>query len=96
MFGIPGSGLSQKVRVNARKQFTIMTVTTHSARITGPLTYAKADSAKANIPIGACLVEQISGGLVNIVYGATGQSSAALPVEDVEAAAKQGHLVLLG
>lgn len=72
-----------------------MTVITHSARITGPLTYAKADGAKAKIPFGACLVEQISGALVNVIWGANGESSAALSVEDVQAAAKQGHLVLL-
>lgn len=72
-----------------------MTVITHSARITGPLTYAKADGATARIPVGACLVEQTSGSQVNIIWGANGQSSAAIPVQDVQAAAKQGHLVLL-
>ncbi len=72
-----------------------MTTTTHSARITGPLTYAKAGGAKSRIPLGPCLVEQISGSLVDIIWGANGQSSVALPVEEVEAAAKQGHLVLL-
>ena len=72
-----------------------MTVITHSARITGPLTYARSDGAKAKIPVGACLVEQISGSQVNIIWGASGQSSAALPVEDVQDATQQGHLVLL-
>lgn len=69
--------------------------TTHSARVTGPLTYAKAGGATSRIPLGPCLVEQISSSLVDIIWGANGQSSAALPVEQVEAAAKQGHLVLL-
>lgn len=72
-----------------------MTVSTHSARITGPLTYAKAGGEIGRIPLGPCLVEQISGSLIDIIWGANGQSSAALPVEEVEAAAKQGHLVLL-
>jgi len=72
-----------------------MTITTHSARITGPLTYAKPGGTTSQIPLGPCLVEQISGSLVDIIWGAHGQSSAALPVEDVEAAARQGHLVLL-
>lgn len=72
-----------------------MTITTHNARITGSLTYATAGGAKASIPLGPCLVEQISASLVDIVWGANGQRSAALPVEVVEAAAKQGHLVLL-
>lgn len=79
----------------ARYRFTRMTITTHNARVTGTLTYAKAGGALARIPLGPCLVEQISGSLVDIIWGANGQSSAALPVEDVEAAAKQGHLVLL-
>ncbi len=72
-----------------------MTITSHSARITGPVTYAKANGAITHIPIGPCLVEQVSGSLVDVIWGANGQSSAALPVDDVEAAAKQGHLVLL-
>ncbi len=56
----------------------------------------KQDSgAPTRIPLGPCLVEQISGSLVDIIWGANGQSSAVLPVEDVEAAAQQGHLVLL-
>lgn len=72
-----------------------MTVTSHSARITGPLSYTKGDGAIRRIPLGPCLVEQISGSLVDIIWGANGQRSAALPVKEVEAAAKQGHLVLL-
>jgi len=72
-----------------------MTVTTHSARITGPLTYARADGAKTQIPLGPCLVEQISSSLVDIIWGENGQSSAALPVVEVKAAAKQGHLLVL-
>jgi len=72
-----------------------MTPTTHSARITGPLTYAKGDGSIRRIPLGPCLVEQINGSLVDIIWGAKGQSSVVLPLKEVEAAAKQGHLVLL-
>lgn len=72
-----------------------ITITTHSARITGPVSYAKPDGAKSHIPLGPCLVEQVSGNRVDIIWGARGQSSAALPLEEVEAAAKHGHLVLL-
>ena len=72
-----------------------ISITTHSARITGPVSYAKPDGAKSHIPLGPCLVEQVSGNRVDIIWGARGQSSAALPVEEVEAAAKHGHLVLL-
>lgn len=72
-----------------------MTITTHNGRITGTLIYAKADGAKALIPLGPCMVEQTSAGLVDIVWGANGQRFAALSVEVVEAAAKHGQLVLL-
>ncbi len=41
-------------------------------------------------------IEQIDDRLVGIIWGARGQSSAALPVEDVKAAADVGNLVLLG
>jgi hypothetical protein len=84
-----------KSSVNTRKQFSNMTSTTHNARITGPMTYATAGGEKALIPLGPCLVEQTSAVSVDIVWGANGERFAALPVEVVEAAAKQGHLVLL-
>ena len=72
-----------------------MTSTTHSARVTGPLPYAKSDGKTGNIPIGPCLIEQIDDRLVDIIWGGRGQSSAALPVEDIKAAADLGNLVLL-
>ena len=72
-----------------------MTTTTHSARVTGPLPYAKSDGKTGNVPIGPCLIEQIDDRLVDIIWGAHGQSSAALPVEDVKAAAHVGNLVVL-
>ena len=69
--------------------------TTHSARITGPVAYVKDDGKTASIPIGPCLVQQIDDRLVDIIWGAHGQRSAALPLEDVEAATDLGNLVLL-
>ena len=72
-----------------------MPMTTHSARITGPVMYAKPDGTMSEIPLGPCLVEQIGQDLVDIVWGAQGQSSASLPVDEVEAAAERGNLVLL-
>ena len=72
-----------------------MTSTTHSARVTGPFPYARSDGKTGNIPMGPCLIEQIDDRLVDIIWGANGQSSAALPVEDVKAAADEGNLVLL-
>ncbi len=71
-----------------------MTIT-HSARITGPVPYARDDGKTGNIPMGPCLIEQIDDRLVDIIWGARGQSSAALPVEDVKAAADVGNLVML-
>lgn len=72
-----------------------MTITTHSARITGPVMYAKPDGRQSRIPLGPCLVEQTGVNQVDIIWGANGQSSAVLPVKEVEAAAEQGHLLLL-
>ena len=69
--------------------------TTRSARITGPVAYTPDDGKTANIPIGPCLIEQIDDRLVDIIWGANGQRSAALPLEDVEAATGHGNLVLL-
>lgn len=72
-----------------------MVLTSHSARITGPVFYATPSGEKSNIPLGPCLVEQIDAHLVDIIWGRSGQSCAALSVEDVAAAADKGHLVLL-
>ena len=74
---------------------TPTTPTIHNARITGPVTYARPDGKQSRIPLGPCLVEQMSVDTVDIIWGARGQSSAALPVQEVEAATQQGHLVLL-
>ncbi len=74
---------------------SIMTMTTHTARITGPVTYLAANGRRANIPLGPCMVERMGGPLTDIVWGTRGQSSAALPSEAVQAAQDLGHLVLL-
>jgi hypothetical protein len=72
-----------------------MIVTTHSARITGPVPYLASGGLKNHIPLGPCLVEQVDGHLVDIIWGTSGQLSAALPLDEVKAAEEQGHLVLL-
>jgi len=72
-----------------------MDITTHRARITGPVSYRAGTGRKQNIPIGPCLLERAGGRSVDIVWGARGQSSVALPVEEIEAAQNHGHLVLL-
>lgn len=68
---------------------------THSARITGPVAYVASSGKELTIPLGPCLVEQGGGALVDIIWGTSGQNSAALPVEAVTSAADSGHLVLL-
>jgi hypothetical protein len=72
-----------------------MHITTQRARIVGPVSYRAGTGRKQNIPIGPCLLEGLGGRSVDIIWGARGQSSVALPVEEIEAAKDQGHLVLL-
>jgi hypothetical protein len=73
----------------------VMDITTHRARITGPVSYLSGKGRKQHIPIGPCLVESLGGRSIDIIWGARGQSSVALPIEEVEAAKGHGHLVLL-
>jgi hypothetical protein len=70
-------------------------LTTHRARITGPVGFRTGSGRKQNIPIGPCLVESMGGRSIDIIWGARGQSSVALPVEVVKAARDDGNLVLL-
>jgi hypothetical protein len=72
-----------------------MDITTHRARITGPVAYLSGNGRKQNIPIGPCLVEILGGQSIDIIWGTRGQSSVALPIEAIEAAQDHGHLVLL-
>lgn len=72
-----------------------MDITTHRARITGPVPYVAGSGRKQNIPMGPCLLESMGGRNVDIIWGVRGQSSAALSVEEIEAAKDLGHLVLL-
>lgn len=72
-----------------------MALTTHSARITGPVSYIGSAGRPDSIPLGPCLVEQSDGRAVDIVWGANGQKSAALSAEAMEEAENCGHLVLI-
>lgn len=72
-----------------------MDIKSHRARITGPVSYRAGTGRKQRIPIGPCLVESLGGRSIDIVWGTRGQSSVALPIEDIEAARNDGHLVLL-
>jgi len=72
-----------------------MDISTRCARITGPVSYRAGTGRKQSIPIGPCLVESIGGPSIDIIWGARGQSSVALPVKEIEAAQHHGHLVFL-
>jgi len=72
-----------------------MDMSTHRARITGPVPYLAGSGRKQNIPIGPCLIESLGGRSVDIIWGVRGQSSVALPLEEIEAAKHSGRLVLL-
>lgn len=72
-----------------------MAHTTHSGRITGPVHYFGVEGREAVIPLGPCLVEQLNGRSVDIVWGESGDETAALSVEALEAAEDNGHLIVL-
>ena len=77
------------------KAIVSMTITTRSARITGPVSYTAEGGTARNIPLGPCLIEQVTDQSVDIIWGARGQRSAALPLREVEAARAIGNIVLL-
>jgi hypothetical protein len=72
-----------------------MDTTTHHARITGPISYLAGSGRTQTIPMGPCLVERLGGRSIDIIWGAQGQSSIALPLDEILAAQDHGHLVLL-
>ena len=72
-----------------------MDITTHLARITAPISYLESSGRQLYIPIGPCLVEQVDDRSIDIIWGAQGQRSAALPMEAIEAAQDSGALVLI-
>jgi hypothetical protein len=72
-----------------------MQITTHSARITGPLAYLAAGGKMRHIPIGPCLLERTDDGSIDVIWGANGQSSAALPATVIQAAHEDGILQLV-
>jgi hypothetical protein len=78
-----------------RRKEPVMEFTTHRARITGPVSYLCGNGRRLTIPIGPCLVESLGGRSIDIIWGTRGQSSVALPVEEIKAAQDHGHLVLI-
>ena len=73
-----------------------MSRTTYSARITGPLHYTTSSGKQADVPLGPCLIEQIDGQKVDIVWGPSGEKCAELAFKELEAAEECGNIVVLG
>ena len=67
----------------------------HNARIIEPLDYLASDGRQSNIPVGPCLIEEIPGAKVEIIWGANGENSTTLPQEDMRCAEQSGLLLLL-
>jgi hypothetical protein len=86
--------LSHSIERHAQGE-RLIDITTHHARITGPLSYLSGKGRKQTIPVGPCLVECIGGRSIDIIWGERGQRSVALPIEEIQAAPDHGHLVLL-
>jgi hypothetical protein len=72
-----------------------MAHTTHSGRITGPVHYLGSGGHESIIPLGPCLVEQFDDRSADIFWGDTGDKTAAMSSEALEAADDSGHLVVL-
>jgi hypothetical protein len=72
-----------------------MNISTHRARVTGPISYLAGSGRRQRIPIGPCLIENMGGHAIDVIWGQRGQSSVALSIEEIESAKSNGHLVLL-
>lgn len=72
-----------------------MTHATHIARVTGPITFTAVNGRERTIPLGPCLVEELSDQVADIVWGQTGEESVVLPMREIESAEQTGKLVLL-
>ena len=68
---------------------------THTARVTGPITFADPNGRTHTIPIGPCLIEELDGDRVDLVWGPAGERSAVLASTEAERAEREGRLVLL-
>lgn len=68
---------------------------THSARVTDPIPFIAPNGRKRTIPVGPCLIEELDGDRVDLVWGSAGEKSAVLPASETERARRQGKLVLL-
>lgn len=68
---------------------------THSARVIDPIEFVAPNGRKRKIPVGPCLVEELEGDLVDLIWGPTGERSAVLPSTEAERAERDGKLVML-
>ncbi len=71
-----------------------MAHTTHGGRITGPVHYSGEGGQDAVIPLGPCLVEQLDERSVEVIWGDSGDETAALSFEALQRAEDRGHLVV--
>jgi len=72
-----------------------MEPTLRNARVVGPVPYLKDGGKRVHIPLGPCLIEPVDGQRFDVIWGASGQRSAMLSMQDLETATSSGHLVLL-
>lgn len=70
-------------------------LSTHTARVIDPIRFVAPNGRARTIPIGPCLLEELEGDLVDIVWGPAGEKSAVLPTTEAETAEREGKLVLL-
>ena len=68
---------------------------THSARVIDPITFVAPNGRTRTIPVGPCLIEELEGDLIDLVWGPAGEKSAVLPTTEAERAEREGRLVLL-
>mgnify|MGYP006190331553 FL=1 len=72
-----------------------MDITHHMARVIGPVAYRSITGHTQTVPISPCLIERLAGSSVDVIWGASAQSSAVIPMEDIDEARAFGFLVLL-
>ena len=67
---------------------------THNARVIVPIPCHGAAGAE-QVPAGPCMMEGVDAHMVELIWGATGQESAQIPIADLRSAVERGDLVLL-
>ena len=63
--------------------------------ITGPIHFVGRNGRNDTIPLGPCLIEELSDQVADIVWGQAGEESVVLPMREIESAEQTGKLVLL-